>query len=76
MSRLAKQPIAIPAKTEVSVKDGDVMVKGPKGTLMRAGNRFVKVEIKTNTLAMLFAVNCSLVLKGFLGQHNIEGSLF
>jgi ribosomal protein L6P/L9E len=41
MSRLAKQPIVIPAKTEVSVSNGEIMVKGPKGTLKRAGNRLV-----------------------------------
>lgn len=45
MSRLAKRPIAIPAKTEVSVSGGVVMVKGPKGTLSRAGNRLISVEV-------------------------------
>ena len=45
MSRLAKQPIVVPPKTEISVTNGDVMVKGPKGTLTRAGHRFITVEI-------------------------------
>jgi large subunit ribosomal protein L6 len=45
MSRLAKQPIAIPAKTEVSVTHGDVQVKGPKGTLTRTGHRLISVEV-------------------------------
>ncbi|MDO8548434.1 MAG: 50S ribosomal protein L6 [bacterium] len=50
MSRLAKQPIAIPAKTEITVlglpgQGGLVSVKGPKGTLTRAGNRLIMVEV-------------------------------
>ena len=45
MSRLAKQPIAIPAKTEVTVSDGTISVKGPKGTLSRALGRNVSVEV-------------------------------
>ena len=47
MSRLAKQPIVVPAKTEVSVKNGDVMVKGPKGTLTRVGHRLISVSVGT-----------------------------
>ena len=45
MSRLAKRPIAIPAKTEVTVSGGLVMVKGPKGTLQRPLHRLVTVEV-------------------------------
>lgn len=35
MSRIGKNPIAIPAKTEVTVADGVVAVKGPLGELRR-----------------------------------------
>jgi len=45
MSRLAKLPIAIPAKTEVTVKGGTIEVKGPKATLTRAGHRLISVEV-------------------------------
>ncbi len=45
MSRLAKRPIAIPAKTEVAVSGGSVMVKGPKGTLQRPIHRMVSIEV-------------------------------
>jgi len=45
MSRLAKRPIAIPAKTEVTVGGGFVSVKGPKGTLQKPLNRLVKIEV-------------------------------
>src|SRR6266852_3295066 len=31
MSRIGKQPVAIPAGVKVSIKDGQVLVEGPKG---------------------------------------------
>ncbi len=48
MSRLAKRPIAIPAKTEVTVSGGLVMVKGPKGTLQKPIHRMVTIEVGTD----------------------------
>jgi large subunit ribosomal protein L6 len=45
MSRLAKRPIAVPPATEITVSGGEVRVKGPKGTLIRSGNRLVDVEV-------------------------------
>lgn len=47
MSRLAKQPIAIPAKTEVSVSGGTITVKGAKGTLTRPTHKLISVEVGT-----------------------------
>lgn len=35
----------IPAKTEVSVQNGEIKVKGPKGTLTRAGHTLVSVAV-------------------------------
>ncbi|MDE2071238.1 MAG: 50S ribosomal protein L6 [Patescibacteria group bacterium] len=46
MSRLAKQPIALPEKTEVNVGGGFITVKGPKGTLTRTTHRLVDVVVK------------------------------
>jgi large subunit ribosomal protein L6 len=45
MSRLAKRPIVIPAKTEVNVSGSTLTVKGPKGTLTRPANRLVSIEV-------------------------------
>lgn len=45
MSRLAKRPIPIPQKTEVTVQDGVIRVKGPKGELSRAAHRLVNVAV-------------------------------
>lgn len=45
MSRLAKRPIAIPPKTEVTISGGLVAVKGPKGTLQKPMHRLVSIEV-------------------------------
>ncbi len=45
MSRLAKRPIAIPPKTEVTVSGSSVVVKGPKGTLEKPLHRLVNIEV-------------------------------
>lgn len=45
MSRLGKRPIAIPQNTEVTVVDGLVTVKGPKGELKLAYRPAVKISI-------------------------------
>src|SRR6185369_18092497 len=45
MSRLAKRPIAVPEKTEITVSGGEVRVKGPKGTLVRPANRHISIEV-------------------------------
>ncbi len=46
MSRIAKQPIPIPAQTEVSLADGILTVKGPKGALTRAVKNDVVIIIE------------------------------
>ncbi len=45
MSRLAKRPIAIPAKTELTFASNTLSVKGPKGTLTKAGHRLIAIEL-------------------------------
>lgn len=47
MSRVGKLPITIPAKTEVSVADNNVItVKGPKGTLTEKVDRDIIIKIE------------------------------
>lgn len=48
MSRLGKLPIKIPNGTQVSINNGFVVVKGPKGELKQKLNKVVKLEIKDN----------------------------
>jgi large subunit ribosomal protein L6 len=45
MSRIGKQPVAIPAGVKVRVADGKVNVEGPKGKLELAYHRAMKVEL-------------------------------
>jgi large subunit ribosomal protein L6 len=44
MSRIGKQPIAVPANVKVRVADGKVFVEGPLGKLEQAFHRNMKVE--------------------------------
>lgn len=43
MSRVAKAPVVQPENVEITIGDGEVTVKGPKGTLTQKINRLVKV---------------------------------
>lgn len=43
MSRVAKAPVVQPANVEITLGDGEITVKGPKGTLTQKLNRLVKV---------------------------------
>ncbi len=45
MSRIGRKPITIPAGVEVTVDNGLVTVKGPKGTLSQKINPIISVEI-------------------------------
>ena len=45
MSRIGKQPITIPDKTEVNISDGILSVKGPLGELTRKVRNDVKIEV-------------------------------
>ncbi|MCW9054476.1 MAG: 50S ribosomal protein L6 [Candidatus Pacebacteria bacterium] len=46
MSRIGKQPVIIPEKTEVKIVDGVVSVKGPLGELSRPLHKAVSVAVK------------------------------
>ncbi len=45
MSRIGKQPIAVPAGVKVRVADGKVFVEGPKGKLEMTHHRAITVEL-------------------------------
>lgn len=50
MSRVAKNPVAIPAGVEVTVASEDITVKGPLGTLKQKQHACVKVSKDGNEL--------------------------
>ena len=52
MSRLGKQPIALPNGVEATVADGTLTVKGPKGTLSREIREEVKVSVADGSIAV------------------------
>ena len=50
MSRIGRAPITIPAGVTVKVEDGNkVIVKGPKGELVREIHQDMKINIEENT---------------------------
>jgi len=52
MSRIGKLPIALPSGVNVTVKDTEVEVKGPKGALTQALVDRVSVEVADNQLVV------------------------
>jgi large subunit ribosomal protein L6 len=52
MSRIGKQPVAVPAGVKVRVADGKVSVEGPKGKLELAHHRNITVEFDENGKAV------------------------
>jgi large subunit ribosomal protein L6 len=52
MSRIGNKPIKLPAKVEVSVAPGKVVVKGPKGELSQLVDRDIVVEVKDGQVVL------------------------
>ena len=50
MSRIGKQPIAIPAGVEVKVDGNTVTVKGPKGTLTNTFHKDITIEVNEGVI--------------------------
>ncbi len=50
MSRIGRKPIALPAGVQITVNDGVVTVKGPKGELTREFNKHLNIEVNGNEL--------------------------
>lgn len=52
MSRIGKMPIQIPKDVKIDIKDGIIIVKGPKGELKRPINPRVSLNIDNDTLSI------------------------
>ena len=79
MSRIGKQPVAIPAGVTVSVANGnEVTVKGPKGELSRVFQKGISVQVEGSEVLVTRADD-SRAQKGFHGlsrtlvRNMIEG---
>ena len=51
MSRIGKNPIAVPAGVQVTLdNENTVTVKGPKGTLVQSFNPAISIDIDGDTI--------------------------
>ena len=55
MSRIAKYPVVVPDKVQVTVDNGEVTVKGPLGTLRQPIGRQVVVKLENNQVSFVAA---------------------
>ncbi|MES3030993.1 MAG: 50S ribosomal protein L6 [Patescibacteria group bacterium] len=71
MSRIAKKPIAIPEKTDVSFTAGVVTVKGPLGELKKTFKSDIGVAIANNEIILTPLTHdlATLALWGTYGSH-------
>ena len=71
MSRLAKKPIAIPAKVTVNTEDGVFVVKGPKETLSKDIHSSISIEVTPEGIMVTPKNNSKLAraLTGTFAAH-------
>lgn len=55
MSRVAKAPVSHPANVEITIAEGGITVKGPKGTLTQQINKLVKITKSKESQQLEFA---------------------
>jgi len=75
MSRLSKQPIAIPSGVEVTKKENTISIKGPKGELSRSfKDDVVAINVDSNEIAFEKQVDTvfSRALIGTYASHIIN----
>jgi len=66
MSRVARNPVVLPAGVEATIASGELSVKGPLGTLKQTFNADVKVEKVDNRLEFA-AVSSTIQAKAMSG---------
>jgi len=71
MSRLGKQPVQIPANVEVTVADGVLKVKGPKGELTRPLSPEINIAVEDGvaTVTMVKDTKTARALWGTFAAH-------
>ena len=52
MSRIGKQPVQLPDKVQLTLKEDVISVKGPKGNLERQLHPAIELEIKDNVVTV------------------------
>lgn len=71
MSRIGKKPIEMPKGVKLEIKDGEVVVTGPKGTLKRSLLEGLTVQSDGNVIN----VQRSSEEKKVMGYHGLMRSL-
>lgn len=66
MSRVAKKPISLPKGVELTAKDGQISVKGPKGTLGLTQPAGVSVSVDGSVVSVVAASPSHMAMAGTL----------
>ena len=76
-SRIGKKPIALPAKVTVSVSNGNVVVKGPRGELSQALIATTDINVEGNQVSVvtLEAATKGRAYKQGLANHGLMRAL-
>lgn len=75
MSRIGKLPISIPSGVNVSLKDGVVTVKGPKGELSQKVDPSIKVKVEDNQITFEVDENSPVNYKQKNAFHGLYRAL-
>ena len=75
MSRIGKQPIAIPAKVKVEVKGQKVLVEGPKGKLDWELPKRTSLKVDGGNIIVTQRRPCQRVKRCLDARSNIGGRL-
>ncbi len=68
MSRIGKLPVAIPAGVSLTVADGVITVKGPKGELSQPTKKEINVEVKGNEVYVT-RINDEIASRSYHGLY-------
>jgi large subunit ribosomal protein L6 len=52
MSRIGKKPVEVPSGVQITLKDGTLAVKGPKGELKRAMPSLVQIKVEKSAVTV------------------------
>ena len=64
MSRIAKAPIELPSGVEVKVKDGQVNVKGPRGSMVLQLHSAISLEQEDKVIRVKHATDSAIPMAG------------
>ena len=69
MSRIAKVPVVIPSNVTVTMNNGTMTAKGPKGENTKVFKDNVAIAIENNTITLSISENADLFTKALWGTY-------